>query len=136
VPGFRDSKGREWIYPEITEGTLMEIERVLGYDLHKVLDRDEAETTRAFSGRGMAELIWFMLREECEKAKVDQIDLAKSLNHKAKEDASYALLEALQTFRLGPDAGTAITAAIRAGFEKTLAAGVAEVKKQYGVLPV
>jgi hypothetical protein len=135
VPKFKDMKGREWVYPEFTEGLLMEIERELGYDLHKVIDQDEAETKRVFSARGVAFLVWFLLRGECDKRGVTQNDLANAMNYQAKSDASYALYEAIESFSLGPVAATAKTKAIRAEAVKLLADAITEVNAKYGDSP-
>ena len=129
---FKDSLGRIWNFPEFTEGHVIAIRRAFGIDWHKVIDRDEAEVSKAFTNSAMAEMILFLLAAELEKAGVTPDELAMTLNHTARQEASRAVVECVMDFFHGPELAKKMAAAIRPEMEKQKTAALSQLKKQYG----
>lgn len=124
--------GREWCFPEITEGTIIDVRRELGIDWHLVIDRNEAEIAKAFSAVGVANLIWFLLASDCEKRGVTQDDLARAMNYTARESAVKGLVEAFLSFYHGPENGPTMAAALLSAMKLQTKKAVSDLKKQYG----
>jgi hypothetical protein len=128
---FTDSKGRDWVLPEITEGDLIEVRKNLGYDLHLVIDNDEKETTRALSSKGVAEMLWHFLAPIADERGISDMDLAHAMPHKVKEDAALALYESILSFAHGPEiAAKMINAVFRPQIRKQKLAAVALAAKK------
>lgn len=135
MASFKDSKGREWCFPEITEGTIIAVRREIGIDWHLVIDRNEAELAKAFSASGVANLIWFLLASECEKRGVDQEDFASAMNHTAREAATRALMDAFLSFYHGPVNGPEMAKTLMSVTQSQTKQAVQALKKQYGDSP-
>lgn len=127
--------GREWCFPEITEGTIIDVRRELGIDWHLVFDQDTKEIAKAFSAVGIANLIWFLLSAECEKQSVTHEDFASGLNHAARKAATEALVDAFFTLDHGPEAGREIAKSLMERVQMESKKAVAALKKQSGGSP-
>lgn len=135
MASFKDSKGREWCFPEITEGTIIAVRKALGIDWHLVFDHDQEGLSKAFSNASIAETIYYLLSPELESRGVSQDDFASGLNYAARKEATEALVEAFFTLDRGQESAKETAKVLMNAVQSQNRKALSAAKKQYGDSP-